>query len=381
MSGNLGSYREQAREWLRVVERPVLSDDYDERFRQLQEWQRTLYQGGWVGIHWPTEYGGQGLTIRHSLVFAEELLRARLPQPVGSIGLEVVGPTILHYGTEDQRRRFLPLLLSGDELWCQGFSEPNAGSDLASLRTRATREGDEFVISGQKIWTSWATAADWCAVLARTDSEAPKHRGISYLLVDVHSPGVTIRPIVQITGDAEFNEIFFDEVRVPVENMLGDFGDGWKLAMDTLGHERAGYAIRRRLENEMAFLDLVTALQHADNLPVDTALLVGELFVELKTFEAQSRATGDRLQAGDVPSPLDSVDKLTLSRTEQHLYAVGAEVVGSERMVVGVRSHGLDAESWMKGLLYARSASVYGGSEQIQRTIVAERLLGLPRAG
>ena len=290
-----------------------------------------------------------------------------------------LGPTILRHGTEDQRRRYLPPLLSGAELWCQGFSEPDAGSDLAGLRTNAVREGDEFVITGQKIWTSWATDADWCAVLARTDQDAPKHKGISYLLVDLRSPGVTIKPIVQITGDAEFNEIFFDQVRVPADCVLGGLGDGWSLAMDTLGHERGGYAIRRRLENEMAFHDLVRALQRVDDLPAHTALLVGELFVELKAFEAQSRGTADRLQAGHGPSPLDSLDKLGLSRTEQYLYSVGAEVLGAELMVAGARPRGLDAEEWTKGLLYSRAASVYGGSEQIQRTIVAERLLELPR--
>jgi alkylation response protein AidB-like acyl-CoA dehydrogenase len=239
------------------------------------------------------------------------------------------------------------------------------------------RDRDELVVTGQKVWTSWATSADWCAVLARTDPDVPKHKGISYLLVDCHLPGVTVKPIVQMTGDAEFNEIIFDEVRIPVDSMLGNFGDGWKLAMETLGHERGGYAIRRRLENESAFLDLVTGLQ--GGAPDDAAQLVGELFVELKAFEAQSRQTAERLFAGDVGSPLDAVDKLTLGRTEQHIYAVGNELTGTQRMVVGAEPNGLDAEEWTKGLLYARSASVYGGSAQILRTLVAERLLGLPR--
>jgi len=377
MTESVEEYRERARAWLAAVERPHLSDDYDERFAALRQWQRTLYDAGWIGIQWPSELGGQGLSIRHSLAFAEELARARLPAPAGAISLEVVGPTLLRHGTPDQLRRFVPKLLSGEELWCQGFSEPGAGSDLASLATRAVREGDELVVTGQKVWTSWATSADWCAVLARTDPDVPKHKGISYLLVDCRLPGVTVKPVVQMTGDAEFNEIFFDEVRIPVDSMLGDFGDGWKLAMETLSHERGGYAIRRRLENESAFLDLVTGLQGrgAD----DAAQLVGELFVELKTFEAQSRLTADRLFAGDVGSPLDAVDKLTLSRTEQHLYAVGSELTGTQRMVVGAEPNGLDAEEWTKGLLYARAASVYGGSAQILRTLVAERLLGLPR--
>ncbi|HVV90270.1 MAG TPA: acyl-CoA dehydrogenase family protein [Solirubrobacterales bacterium] len=382
-AADLEAFRAEAREWLAAAEPPELPDVYQERFRALREWQRRLHGAGWVGIHWPERYGGRGLTMRHTLVFAEELTRSRLPQPVGSIGLEVVGPTILGHGGDELRDRLLPRLLSGEDLWCQGFSEPGAGSDLAGLRTRAVRDGDELVISGQKIWTSWATDADWCAVLARTDPEASRHHGISYVLVPLDLPGVRVAPIVQMTGDAEFNEIFFDEVRVPVDNVLAGFGDGWRLAMDTLGHERCGYAIRRRMENETAFFDLVAALREtdagADLEPVHRREL-GELFVELRAFEALSRVSGDRLARGEVPSPLDSIDKLTLTATEQRLYEVATDLLGPRLTVADAEVSGLRVEEWLKGLLYARSASVYGGSSQIQRTIVAERELGLPRS-
>jgi alkylation response protein AidB-like acyl-CoA dehydrogenase len=382
-AADLEAFRAEAREWLAAATPPVLSPVYEERFAALREWQRRLHAAGWVGIHWPERYGGRGLTMRHTLVFAEELARSRLPQPVGSIGLEVVGPTILGHGSDELRDRLLPPLLSGEELWCQGFSEPDAGSDLAGLRTRAVRDGDELVISGQKIWTSWATDADWCAVLARTDPEAPPHRGISYVLVEVDSPGVRVAPIVQMTGDAEFNEIFFDEVRVPVANVLAGFGDGWRLAMDTLGHERCGYAIRRRMENETAFIDLVSSLQGADAGPgLDPVRRrdLGELFVEMRAFEALSRASAERLARGEVPSPLDSIDKLTLTATEQRLYGTATDLLGPRLTVTDAEASGLRTEEWLKGLLYARSASVYGGSSQIQRTIVAERGLGLPRS-
>lgn len=379
-AAELEAYRHEARAWLEQAAKPVLSLDYDENFPLLKAWQKTLYEAGYVGIAWPTAYGGQGLSKRHALVFAEELARARAPQPGGSIGLEVVGPTILAYGTEEQRRTLLPPLLSGEQTWCQGFSEPEAGSDLAGLRTKAVRDGDHLEISGQKIWTSYATHADWCAVLARTDPDAPRHKGISYVLVDMRSPGIEVRPIVQMTGDAEFNEVFFDDVRVPVSNVLGDFGDGWKLAMDTLGHERGGYALRRGAENEAAFRDLVHALraaQRADDAP--TARAIGRLLVQLRAFEAQGRATAERQRTGDVPSPLDSVDKLSLSETEQLLYATAVDALGSQRIAADATPFGLSAERWMKGLMYARAASVYGGSREIQRTLVAERLLMLPR--
>ena len=376
----LEQYRLAAREWLEQAEKPALSLDYDENFPLLKAWQRTLYAAGWVGIAWPAEYGGRGLTKRHALMFAEELARARAPQPGGSIGLEVVGPTILRYGTKDQCTQLLPPLLSGEETWCQGFSEPGAGSDLAALRTKGVRDGDDLLISGQKIWTSYATHADWCAVLVRTDPDAAKHKGISYVLVNMKSPGIEVRPIIQMTGDAEFNEVFFDEVRVPVEHVLGGFGDGWKLAMDTLGHERGGYALRRRAENESAFLDLIHALRATDeHVAEHTVRDLGRLFVELRAFEAQGRATAERQRTGDVPSPLDSIDKLSLSHTEQMLYSVAVEALGAQRIAADATPSGLNAERWVKGLMYARAGSVYGGSREIQRTLVAERMLSLPR--
>lgn len=380
---DLDRFRGRARAWLADVERPELPRDYDERFDALRRWQGVLFEGGWVGVSWPRRFGGQGLTLRHKLVFEEELMRARLPQPIGTIGLEVVGPTILEFGTDAQRERLLPPLLSGEELWAQGFSEPDAGSDLANLRTKAYRDGDELVIVGQKIWASWASNATWCAVLARTEEGSYRHHGISYLLVRLDSPGVTVRPIVHMNGDAEFNEIFFDEVRVPAENCLAEFGDGWKLAMQTLGHERSSFVLRRAMENQASFIDLVDGVrEEVDRRGVDAAGmegLLGEVFVAMKTMEAQTHATARRVGNEEVPSPLDSVDKLSLTATEQALYAAAVEILGTERMEDRDQVNGLDAKRWTGGLMYARSASIYGGSSQIQKTIIAERALGLPR--
>jgi alkylation response protein AidB-like acyl-CoA dehydrogenase len=374
-------FRRQAQSWLAEAIIPQLPPGYAGRPQLLRAWHRTLYQAGWVGIQWPRDVGGLGLSVHHQLAFNEELARARAPQPAGAIGLEIVGPTILKYGTQAQRERFIPPLLAGDEVWCQGFSEPGAGSDLASLRTSAVIDGDALVITGQKIWTSWATGTDWCALLVRTDPAAARpHRGISYVLVSMHAAGVTVKPIVMLNGDAEFNELFFDQVRVPLANVLGDLNGGWALAMDTLGWERAGYSIRRRVENEIVFQELLdrTRVQlELDGREPDaaSAAAFGSVYAQLKAFEALTKRSAQRLADGAVPSPHDSVDKLWLTQTEQALTGLALDLLGAERTAPDDD----DGRQCVKRFLYGRAASVYGGSSQIQRTLIAERLLGLPR--
>jgi alkylation response protein AidB-like acyl-CoA dehydrogenase len=376
---SVADFRRRARSWLAGADIPQLPPSYAGRAEQLRGWHRTLYQAGWVGIQWPREVGGQGLTVHHQLAFNEELARARAPQPAGSIGLEVVGPTILKYGTRPQRDRFIQPLLAGEEIWCQGFSEPDAGSDLASLRTSAVVDGDQLVITGPKMWTSWATDADWAAVLVRTGMTAVKpHLGITYVLVDMHSPGVTVKPIVMLNGDAEFNELFFDQVRVPASNVLGETNGGWALAMDTLGWERAGYSIRRRVENEVAFrvlLDHIRGALAGDDPDAHSAVAIGEVYAQLRAFEALARRSAQRLADGQVPSPHDSVDKLWLTKTEQALTGLAFDLLGAARTSPADD----DGRQRVKRFLYGRAASVYGGSSQIQRTLVAERLLDLPR--
>jgi alkylation response protein AidB-like acyl-CoA dehydrogenase len=305
--------------------------------------------------------------------------------PIGLIGLDVVGPSIDHHGQPWQREELLPKLLSGEHIWCQGFSEPGAGSDLASLRTRAVLDGDDLVISGQKVWTSWAHNAEWCALLVRTDPAAHKNAGISYVLVDMSSPGVTPRPLEQMTGDREFCEVFFDEVRVPRRNLVGELNQGWLVATHTLGIERAAYTVRRRVDYEVAFDDAVAELR-AGNLPgPDTPLGrrvrsgLGQAQIALKVLGAQTRETVARLAAGEVPTPQDSMDKLLLNRIEQTLFGAVAELLGPLRAVPGSRPLGLESERWIHDQLYSRAASIYGGTSQIQRNIIAERLLGLPR--
>jgi len=380
----LEEHRTAVRAWLAAAAIPEVPLDLDERFEVLRRWQRTLFDAGWVGISWSREAGGRGLSPLHQMVFAEELARAGAPQPIGLIGLDVVGPSIDHYGNSTQKTRLLPRLLSGEDIWCQGFSEPDSGSDLASLRTRARIEDDHFVISGQKVWTSWAHKAQWCALLARTDQDAPKHKGISYILVDMSTPGVTVRPLVQMTGDSEFCEVFFEDVRVPVENLVGELNAGWAIAQHTLGDERGSYTLRRCVEYEVALDEAVKDLRAhfaaTGTSPSErTCEQIGRAYTAVRGLEGQTRKTMARKMAGEGPSPYDSVDKLSLNEAEQLLYTAVTDLLGPLRNVSDGSPTGLDSPRWVKEHYYSRATSIYGGTSQIQRNIIAERLLGLPR--
>jgi alkylation response protein AidB-like acyl-CoA dehydrogenase len=383
---DLAAYRHRAQSWLAQADLPTVPLDLDSRFEVLRRWQKTLFEAGWVGIAWPKSAGGQGLTHLHHLVFVEELIRVGAPQPIGLIGLEVVGPSIDRYGSPQQRAELLPRLLSGDDIWCQGFSEPQAGSDLASLQTRALVESDEFVVSGQKVWTSWAHKSQWCAVLARTDSEARKQAGISYLLVSMTTPGITVRPIEQMTGDREFCEVFFDEVRIPRANLLGDLNGGWSIASHTLGSERAGATLRQRVELEVALEDALTELRPVlDDSRASRALqrrvevAIGRCHTALRVLNAQTQRTLARIADEAGPTPLDSVDKLLLTQIEQTVFTALADLLGPMRAIPDTRPLGMSSARWVHDHLFSRAASIYGGTSQIQRNIIAERLLGLPR--
>lgn len=375
--------RRDARAWLSEVAIPTVPLDLDERFGVLRDWQRTLFDAGWMGLGWSEEAGGRGLTALHQYVFSEELARAHAPAPIGLIGLDVVGPSIHAFGTGEQRARHLPPLLSGEEIWCQGFSEPEAGSDLASLRTRAVRDGEHYVVDGQKVWTSWGKQASWCALLCRTDPDArPKHAGISYLLVDMSSPGITVRPIVQMTGDAEFCEVFFEAVRVPVANLLGTENGGWRIALDTLSRERGNYTMRRLLEIGWMLADALVALralppQRRGGHRVVTA--IGEAHMALRVLDGQARRTAHRLLVDAGPDPLDSIDKLVLNDAEQAVCSALAGLLGPFRVDAASRPLGLNSGQVLHDQYFSRAASIYGGTAQIQRNIVAERLLGMPK--
>nr|GLK34669.1 putative acyl-CoA dehydrogenase FadE17 [Rhodococcus wratislaviensis] len=376
----LEAFRESARAWLAAAEIPAVPLDLDARFDVLKEWQATLFHAGWIGVSWSKEAGGQGLTALHQLVLSEELARAGAPMPAGLIGLDVVGPSIDAYATLEQKQHLLPPLLSGQEIWCQGFSEPNAGSDLASLKTSARMDGDDFVINGQKIWTSWAHKAQWCALLARTDDSVPKHRGISYIAVRMDAPGVTVRPLVQMTGDSEFCEVFFDEVRVPVGNLIGDLNAGWAIAQNTLSHERGSYTLRRMVEYDVAVEEAFDQVrERGGEFSSRTLENLGRAYASVRRLEALTRRTMDRKTRGEVPSPHDSIDKLSLNEVEQRIYSSISDLLGPFRLTPNDPTTGLDGARWIKDHYYSRAVSIYGGTSQVQRNIIADRLLGLPR--
>lgn len=375
----LDAYRARFRVWLGDAPVPRPTESEEERFTTLRAWQRVLYDAGYVGISWPREWGGQGLTLRHQQVVNEELALARAPHPVGLIGLEVIGPSIGRFGTPEQRERLLPPLLSGDDIWCQGFSEPGAGSDLASLTTRAVRDGDDFIVTGQKVWTSWAHKASWCALMTRTDPTVAKHRGLSYLLVDMRSDGVEVRPLVQITGEAEFNEVFFDDVRVPASNVLGDLGSGWPIAMDSLSHERGKYVLRRRTELSNAFRAAIDRLQEPGEVPEHLVAGIGAAEVGLRTLRAQTWATLKRFESGVSAPGLDSIDKVVLTNVEQQVGHCLRDLLGTAVSAWDAERSFDSPPMSLRDYLLSRAISIYSGTQQIQDNIIAQRHLGLPR--
>ncbi len=355
-----------------------------DRMDVLRRWQAACHAAGFVGRAWPAEFGGGGRPPVEQIVVDQELAAAGAPEFVNVVGLDVLGPSLLRFGNDEQRHRYMPSILSAEEIWCQGFSEPEAGSDLASLRTRAVPDGETFVISGQKTWVSWGQYARWCGVLARTDESVPRHRGISMLIVDMSSPGVEVRPMTQITGHAEFCELFLDDVVVPRANLLGQLGDGWKIAMYTLGHERGTAALPRQVKLHTWLQRAVAAARdryvdgHAvlESGEAQTALARALIGVEVLRHHAY-RTVGEFLNGGAV-GPESSSVKLLMAEAEQRLAATVLEVLGPT-LLDGDPDEALENDFWYETYLYSRAASVYGGTQQIQRDIIADRVLSLPK--
>jgi alkylation response protein AidB-like acyl-CoA dehydrogenase len=368
-------------------EEPVSADrprTLDDRIAVLRRWQAACYAAGFVGRAWPVEFGGGGRPAVEQIVIDQELAAGGAREFVNVVGLGVLGPSLLRFGSDEQRRRYIPPILSAEEIWCQGFSEPEAGSDLASLRTRAVQDGENFVINGQKTWVSWGQYATWCGVLARTDDSGPRHRGISMLIVDMSAAGVELRPMTQITGHAEFCELFLDNVVVPRENVLGQLGDGWKIAMYTLGHERGTAALPRQvklrnwLDRALAAagrreLDGQAVLERAE---AQTSLARALIGIEVLRHHAY-RSVGEFLGGGAVGAESSSV-KLLMAEAEQRLAATVLEVLGPT-LLHGDPDQVLEDDFWYETYLYSRAASVYGGTQQIQRDIIADRILALPK--
>ena len=350
----------------------------------LRAWQAACYDAGYVGRAWPSEFGGGSRPAVEQIIVDQELAAAGAPEFANVVGLGVLGPSLLRFGTDVQRQRYIPPILSAEEIWCQGFSEPEAGSDLASLRARAVEHEDHFVLSGQKTWVSWGQYARWCGVLARTEQTGPRHRGISMLIVDMAAPGVEVRPMTQITGHAEFCELFLDDVIVPKDQLLGARGEGWKIAMYTLGHERGTAALPRqvklrtwldRLVREAGRRELDGRALLADP---ETQRALARSFIDIEVLRHHAyRTVGEYLSGGTV-GPDSSGVKLLMGEAEQRLAATALDVLGPT-LQHGDPAETAENEFWHETYLYSRAATVYGGTQQIQRNIIADRILALPQ--
>jgi len=355
------------------------------RVERLKAWQRKLHGAGYVGIGWPREYGGRAAGLMEQTILGEELARARAPGLIGMMGIQMVGPTLMRWGSEQQKQRFLPRILTAQEVWCQGYSEPGSGSDLASLQTRALRDGDEFVVSGQKIWTSNAQIADWMFCLVRTNPAAPKHHGISYLLIDMKTPGITVRPLVQMTGDAGFNEVFFDEVRVPAENLVGPLDEGWKVANTTLAHERN--MLGSTTQTQLLFDGLLRLARRArrggrplaEDPPARQRLAELKIRVEALRWNAYRNLTS---ALRGRPSGIEaSITKLATTELNHELAATALDLLGLLAPLYRGSRHLEDGGLWPYQFMFSLGMIIGGGTSQIQRNIIAQRGLGLPRAG
>jgi alkylation response protein AidB-like acyl-CoA dehydrogenase len=344
-------------------------------------WERRLGDGGWIGLGWPTLDGGRELPWRQQVIFYEEYARAGAPGRVGHMGEQLLGPTLLMFGTPEQKARFLPGILSGTQMWCQGYSEPEAGSDLAAVRTSARLRDGEWHLNGQKVWTSLAHVADWCFVLARTDPAAERHRGLSYLLVPMRQPGVEIRPITQLTGTAEFNEVFFDDARADADDIVGAPGDGWRVAMGTLGVERGVSTVGQQMGFQREF-ESVLAVARANGSVDDPeiAARIADAWIGLQVLRYTARATlgtvFDDAGPGAAPGTEANVAKLLWAPWHQRLGELAVDVAGASATVTGPD---YDLSPAQRLFLATRADTIYGGSSEIQRNIVAERRLGLPR--
>jgi alkylation response protein AidB-like acyl-CoA dehydrogenase len=380
-------FRDDFRAWLKVnmpkkSSHSVRTSESAAAYHQyLKDWQRKLFDGGYAGIAWPKEFGGRGATFIEQAIFQEELALADAPELGGTIGLGLVGPTIIAVGTEAQKQRYLPGMLSGDEIWCQGFSEPNAGSDLASLETKALPDGDHFVVNGQKIWTSYAHIADLCMLVVRTDTTAPKHKGITCLLVDMKSPGISVQPLKMMSGDSAFNEMFFSNVRVPADRVLGKVNEGWNVAITALSNERANLgsglyiAFKRNLD---AVVEQARKLRRHGKPVIEDPVIrqkLAQAFVDLEVFRLNTTRALSNLSKRGTPGPEGSIQKLYWSELNQRNAQIAMEVLGPYGQLTD-----FDSGRWTYNYLRCRGNTIEAGTSEVQRNIVAQRVLGLPRS-
>jgi alkylation response protein AidB-like acyl-CoA dehydrogenase len=388
------AFRTHLRNWLELNKKEVFGDssdplnerdeDSDSRWKKMLEWHRRLHEANYVALHWPKEWGGGGASLVEQVIYQDEVLRLGLPlYGANQLALDRIGFTLMAFGTEEQKRRYLPRMLTAEEIWCQGYSEPGAGSDLAGLQTRAVIDGDDFVINGQKVWTSLAQRAHMQVLLVRTDPDAPKHRGISYLLVDMKTPGITVRPLVQITGDAEFNEVFYDNVRVPRKNLVGELNQGWQVSIATLMYERVSGGTRHPVERTIN--ELITVSHEIEFEGMSAAK---HPYVRQKLSQFASEALCLRLSRyrsltaqlnGKIPGPESSFGKLHATELNLRVAMFADELLGPyaqlERGSLGVIENG----RWLYRVMRARGLTIAAGSSEIQHNIIGERVLKLPK--
>lgn len=359
-----------------------------------KDWHRRLYEAGYLGMGWPREFGGRDARPMEQAIVGEEMARVNAPAPLNGLGIGIVGPTIIHHGTAAQKQRFIPKILNAEEIWCQLYSEPNAGSDLASLRTRAERIGDEYIVNGQKVWTSGGVGADWGLLLARTDPSAPKHLGISCFLLDMRAPGVEARPLKQISGSAEFAEVFFENVRLPAENLVGELNAGWHIAQTTLGYERGGNTLSRVSRHQATFarlLEIARTLRRDGRPLLDDPVArqkLGRVYTEIELLRYNALRLLSRLEQGLQPGPESSLAKLHYSELDKRVQELVQELLGpfgqlidgapeSVALTPGAR-YG-DVGSWAYAFVWSRAGTIYAGSSEIQKNIIGERVLKLPK--
>jgi alkylation response protein AidB-like acyl-CoA dehydrogenase len=376
------AFRAEARSWLEahVPAEPLPSFDTAEGFAAHRAWERRLHAGGFAMVPWPVEYGGRGADLLEWLIFEEEYYRAKAPRRVNQNGIFLLGPTIMEYGTPAQKARFLPTMASSQEVWAQGWSEPNAGSDMAAIQTTAIRDGSHYVVNGQKTWASRGAFADWLFGMFRTDPASERHRGLSFILVPLDLPGVSVRPIAQLDGLPGFAEIFFDDVRVPVENRLGDEGQGWQVAMSTAGFER-GLMLRSPARfQETARRLLLLYRAHPEGAEPGLRDVVVQCWMEAEAYALETYRTVSRLKAGAKIGPEASLNKVFWSELDLRMHETALRILGERGQLLPEAPAAGDVGDWLDGYLFALSGSIYAGTNEIQRNIIAERILGLPRS-
>jgi alkylation response protein AidB-like acyl-CoA dehydrogenase len=383
-------FRDELRAWL-AANLPKDWNEWREKpievsFPYLRAWQRKLHEGGWAAVSWPKEYGGRSASLMQQAIFWEEMSRVDAPPTANTLGLGIIGPTIISHGTEAQKKRYIPKILSAEEIWCQGFSEPNAGSDLAGLQTEARLDGGDYIVNGQKVWTSYGWVGDWCELVVRTDPSVAKHKGLTVLLVDMKSPGVDVRPLRQMTGESEFSEIFFRDVRVPAANVLGKVNDGWNVAISTLMHERGAFGARLHFlfkRNIDRLIELSHTIQRNDSSAANDPLIrqkLAQCYAEIEIMRLNQLRAFSRMAATGVPGPEGSILKIFWSELNQRVQQIAQELLGPYGQLLGADRHAIDHGIWSYGYLRSRGNTIEAGTSEVQRNIIGHFVLGLPRS-